>query len=131
MIGRPEIARATIGFCWQWHRAAFPQRTHFCHTAQQFACGRTDDHLSPLHVPWSPDWLPPSPGLFLRSTNGGELKIEGGMKVAVRRDGQEKIGVLVRLDSDYVVVRWTRAERPEELEFCAHRDDVTPLAGWV
>jgi hypothetical protein len=27
------------------------------------------------------------PGLFLRSMNGGESKIEAGTKVAVRRDG--------------------------------------------
>ena len=34
-----------------------------------------------------PGLVTPSPGLFLRSMNGGELKIEAGTKVAVRRDG--------------------------------------------
>ena len=60
-----------------------------------------------------------------------ESKIEPGMKVAVRRGVQDKIGVVVRLEDDYVVVHWTHAEQPEELEFRAHRDDVKPLDGWV
>jgi hypothetical protein len=53
------------------------------------------------------------------------------MKVAVRRGVQDKIGVVVRLEDDYVVVHWTHAEQSEELEFRAHRDDVKPLDGWV
>jgi hypothetical protein len=53
------------------------------------------------------------------------------MKVTVRRGVLEQIGVVVRLDSDYVVVCWMQSEWPEELEFRAHRDDVKPLDGWV
>ena len=48
-----------------------------------------------------------------------------------RRGVQDKIGVVVRLEDDYVVVHWTHAEQSEELEFRAHRDDVKPLDGWV
>lgn len=60
-----------------------------------------------------------------------ENKIEPGMKVAVRRGILEHIGVVVRLDGEYVIVRWTQSEWPEELEFRAHRDDVKPIDGWV
>ena len=63
--------------------------------------------------------------------SSAESKIEPGMKVAVRRGVQDKIGVVVRLEDDYVVVHWTHAEQPEELEFRAHCDDVKPLDGWV
>jgi hypothetical protein len=60
-----------------------------------------------------------------------ENKIEPGMKVAVRRGILEHIGVVVRLDGEYVVVCWTQSEWAEELEFRAHRDDVKPIEGWV
>jgi hypothetical protein len=53
------------------------------------------------------------------------------MKVTVRGGVLGQIGVVVRLDSDYVVVCWMQSEWPEELEFRAHRDDVKPLDGWV
>jgi hypothetical protein len=61
-----------------------------------------------------------------------ETKIEPGMKVAVRRGVLEHIGVVVRLEDEYVVVCWTQSkEWPDELEFRAHRHDVKPLEGWV
>jgi hypothetical protein len=44
--------------------------------------------------------------------SSAESKIEPGMKVAVRRGVQDKIGVVVRLEDDYVVVHWTHAEQP-------------------
>jgi hypothetical protein len=61
----------------------------------------------------------------------GEAKIEPGVKVAVQRGAQDKIGVVVRIDGNYVVVHWTHADNPDELECRAHRDDVKPLDGWV
>jgi hypothetical protein len=60
-----------------------------------------------------------------------ENKIEPGMKVAVRRGVLEQIGVVVRLDGDYVVVWCMQSEWAGELEFRAHRDDVKPIDGWV
>ena len=49
------------------------------------------------------------------------------MKVAVRRGLSEHIGVVVRLEDEYVVVCWTQSkEWPDELEFRAHRHDVKP-----
>ncbi len=64
--------------------------------------------------------------------NGDKEKviIELGMKVSVRRSGQNRIGVVTRLAGDYVVVRWTISDFGETTEYHAHRDDVTPLAGW-
>jgi hypothetical protein len=61
-----------------------------------------------------------------------ETRIEPGMKVAVRRGVLEHIGIVVRLEDEYVVLCWTQSnEWPDELEFRAHRDDVKPLDGWV
>jgi hypothetical protein len=61
-----------------------------------------------------------------------ENKIEPGMKVAVRRGVLEHIGVVVRLEDEHVIVRWTQSkEWPDETEFRGHRDDVRPLNGWV
>jgi hypothetical protein len=57
--------------------------------------------------------------------------IEPGMKVSVRRSNRDPIGVVVRIDGDYVVVRWTQSDLSETEEYRAHRDDVTPLAGWL
>jgi hypothetical protein len=57
--------------------------------------------------------------------------IELGMKVSVRRSNQNRIGVVVRLQGDYVIVRWTNSDLGETAEYHAHRDDVTPLAGWL
>jgi hypothetical protein len=57
--------------------------------------------------------------------------IEPGMKVSVRRSGQNRIGVATRVEGEYVFVRWTNSELGETAEYQAHRDDVTPLAGWL
>ena len=58
-------------------------------------------------------------------------KIELGMKVSVRRSSQSHIGVVTRIEGDYVFVRWTSSDFGETAEYQAHRDDVTPLAGWL
>jgi hypothetical protein len=65
--------------------------------------------------------------------NDGNEKasIELGMKVSVRRSGQNRIGVVTRLRGDYVILRWTNSDLGETAEYEAHRDDVTPLAGWL
>ena len=55
--------------------------------------------------------------------------IELGMKVSVRR--RSRIGVVTRLQGDYVIVQWTNSDLRETAEYEAHRDDVTPLAGWL
>jgi FKBP-type peptidyl-prolyl cis-trans isomerase 2 len=57
--------------------------------------------------------------------------IELGMKVSVRRSSQNHIGVVTRIDGDYVFVRWTNSDFGETAEYQAHRDEVTPLAGWL
>ena len=57
--------------------------------------------------------------------------IELGMKVSVRRSGQNRIGVVTRVEGDYVFVRWLASDLGETVEYQAHRDDVTPLAGWL
>jgi hypothetical protein len=57
--------------------------------------------------------------------------IELGMKVSVWRSGQNRIGVVTRLQGEYVIVRWTNSDLGETVEYHAHRDDVTPLAGWL
>ena len=57
--------------------------------------------------------------------------IELGMKVSVRRSGRSLVGVVSRLSGDYVGVRWTNSDLGETAEHEAHRDDVTPLAGWL
>ena len=53
------------------------------------------------------------------------------MKVSVRRSSQNQIGVVTRIDGDYVFVRWINSDFGETVEYQAHRDDVTPLAGWL
>jgi hypothetical protein len=57
--------------------------------------------------------------------------IEPGMKVAVRRNSREYIGVVIRLEADQVVVHLTQTEGNEPPEFTAHPDDVRPLEGWI
>jgi len=57
--------------------------------------------------------------------------IELGMKVSVRRSGRNRIGVVTRVAGDCVFVRWTHSDLGETEEYQAHRDDVTPLAGWL
>ena len=58
-------------------------------------------------------------------------KIEPGMKVSVRRSSQNHIGVVTRIEGNYVYVRWTTSDFGETAEYQAHRDDVTLLAGWL
>ena len=60
-----------------------------------------------------------------------KIRIELGMKVSVRRSGQNQIGVVTRIEGHYVFVRWTNSDFGETAEYQAHRDDVTPLAGWL
>lgn len=60
-----------------------------------------------------------------------KVTIELGMKVSVRRSGQNHIGVVTRVEADYVFVRWTNSNLGETAGYEAHRDDVTPLAGWL
>jgi hypothetical protein len=57
--------------------------------------------------------------------------IELGMKVSVRRSKRDLIGVVTRLQGEYVTVRWTNSDLGDIAEYQAHRDDVTPLAGWL
>ena len=57
--------------------------------------------------------------------------IELGMKVSIRRSGQNRIGVVTRVEGDYVFIRWLHSDLGETSEYQAHRDDVTPLAGWL
>jgi hypothetical protein len=57
--------------------------------------------------------------------------IELGMKVGVRRSNRQRIGVVTRVQGDYVTVRWTSSDLAETEEYQAHRDDVTVLAGWL
>ena len=57
--------------------------------------------------------------------------IELGMKVSVRRSNKNRIGVVTRIEGQYVFVRWTNSDLGETAEYQAHRDDVTPLAGWL
>jgi len=65
--------------------------------------------------------------------NDGNRKIciELGMKVSVRRSGQDRIGVVTRVQGEYVIVRWTNSDLGETAEYHAHHDEVTPLAGWL
>jgi hypothetical protein len=60
-----------------------------------------------------------------------KTKIELGMKVSVRRSSQNQIGVVTRIEGHYVFVRWINSDFGETAEYQAHRDDVTPLAGWL
>ena len=57
--------------------------------------------------------------------------IELGSKVSVRRNGQYRIGIVTSLADEYVTVRWTNSDFFKIAEYQAHRDDVTPLAGWI
>jgi hypothetical protein len=59
------------------------------------------------------------------------VQIELGVKVSVQRSNRERIGVVTRLEGDYVIVRWTSTVLREEGEHYASRDEVTPLAGWL
>jgi hypothetical protein len=65
--------------------------------------------------------------------NGGSDKssLELGMKVSVRRSGRNRIGIVTGFRGDYINVRWTNSDLGDTAEYEAHRDDVTPLAGWL
>jgi hypothetical protein len=59
-------------------------------------------------------------------------KIEPGKKVLVRLGLVERIGVALRIEDDYVIVRWIHSvEWSDELEYRARRADVEPLEGWI
>ena len=59
-------------------------------------------------------------------------KIEPGMKVSVRLGLVERIGVVLHIEDDKVVVRWVQSvEWSDELEYRAPRSDVDPLDGWI
>jgi hypothetical protein len=60
-----------------------------------------------------------------------QATIELGMKVSVRRSSQNHIGVVTRIEGEYVFVRWTNSDLGETEEYQAHRNDVMPLAGWL
>lgn len=60
-----------------------------------------------------------------------KTRIELGMKVSVRRSSRNQIGVVTRVEGNYVFVRWMNSDFGETAEYQAHRDDVTPLAGWL
>jgi hypothetical protein len=64
-------------------------------------------------------------------SNATRVKLELGMKVSVRRSNRDRIGVVTGIEGDYVRVRWTHSDFAETEEYQAHRDDVTPLAGWL
>jgi hypothetical protein len=57
--------------------------------------------------------------------------IELGMKVSVRRSNRNRIAVVTRFEGEYVIVRWMSSNYGETAEYYAHRDHVTPLAGWL
>jgi hypothetical protein len=61
----------------------------------------------------------------------GKTTIELGMKVSGRRSGQNRIGVVTRVQGEYVIVRWTNSDFGETAEYYARHDEVTPLAGWL
>jgi hypothetical protein len=61
----------------------------------------------------------------------GKPVLEIGMKVSVMRSGQHRIGVVTRLQGDYVLLRWTQSDLAETAGYYAHRDEVTVLAGWL
>jgi hypothetical protein len=65
----------------------------------------------------------------MKGVNGKTIEL--GMKVSVWRSGQNRIGVVTRLQGEYVIVRWTNSDLGETVEYHAHRDDVTHLAGWL
>ena len=73
-----------------------------------------------------------SPGQqWMNDSSNNKTRVELGMKVSVRRSGQNRIGVVTGLQGEYVIVRWTNSDQGETVEYHAHRDDVTPLAGWL
>lgn len=60
-----------------------------------------------------------------------QSSIKPGMKVSVRRSNRDRIGVAVRVEGDYVIIRWTNSDLAETEEYHAHRNEAVPLAGWL
>ena len=54
-----------------------------------------------------------------------------GTKVAIVIGPRERIGVVTRIDGDYVTACLMQAEWNEESEVRVHRDSVKCLAGWI
>jgi len=63
--------------------------------------------------------------------SNNKTRIELGMKVSVRRSGQNRIGVVTRVQGEYVIIRWTNSDLGETAEYYARHDEVTLLAGWL
>jgi len=63
--------------------------------------------------------------------SNNKTRVELGMKVSVRRSGQDRIGVVTRVQGEYVIIRWTNTDLGETAEYYARHDEVTPLAGWL
>ena len=59
------------------------------------------------------------------------LSMRARKRQPLRRSGQDRIGVVTRVEGDYAFVRWTHSNLAEIEEYQAYRDDVTPLAGWL
>jgi len=84
-----------------------------------------------LHLPTRYIWGGRLFGCSRMKRGNKNTTIELGMKVSVRRSTQNHIGVVTRVEGDYVLVRWLNSDLGETAEYQAHRDDVTPLAGWL
>jgi len=65
------------------------------------------------------------------SDSNNKTRVELGMKASVRRSGQDRIGVVTRVQGEYVIVRWTNSDQGETAEYYARYDEVAPLAGWL
>jgi hypothetical protein len=53
----------------------------------------------------------------------------GWFQALMPREG--RFFALFEKHGDYVFVRWTNSDLGETAEYQAHRDEVTPLAGWL
>jgi hypothetical protein len=72
------------------------------------------------------------PAVFVMASSQDKVRIEPGMKVSVRKSARDRIGVVTRVEGDYVIVHWISADlRDDGSEYCARREEVTPLAGWL
>jgi hypothetical protein len=77
---------------------------------------------------WVGEWLG---SRFMMRRSKEIPAIELGMKVSVRRSTQQRIGVVMRVEGNYVFVRWINSDLGETAEYQAHRDEVTPMVGWL
>src|SRR5690242_6764505 len=101
------------------------------HQAATFTQAKNTRHCCSLLTGSMLQWYSSTGERRDMSDSGQATTIELGMKVSVRRSGQNRIGVVTKLAGDYVVIRWTTSDFAEIEEYHAHRDDVTPLAGWL